>query len=92
MTKQKNCFCSLTLKHNKKMMLPMPSKASFERALPRFWKNLITLSRMFFDLYFKPTNPCSCATMMITDVADVKPEVTGMEMKSTKKPRQTNLS
>lgn len=29
---------------------------------------------------------------MITDVADVKPEVTGMEMKSTKKPRQTNLS
>lgn len=38
-----------------------------------------------------PRTPFNCVKIIITEVADVKPEMTGFEMKSTKKPRKNNL-
>jgi hypothetical protein len=46
------------------------------------------VSRKPFDLNLSPSRPFSWEQAMITDVADVKPTVTGMEMKSTKTPEK----
>jgi hypothetical protein len=44
------------------------------------------VSRKPFDLKLRPNRPFSWEQAMITDVAEVKPTVTGIEMKSTKTP------
>lgn len=46
------------------------------------------LSKKFFDVYFKPNNPFNCDAAIITDVADVNPTVTGIEIKSINTPVQ----
>lgn len=38
------------------------------------------------DLNCNPSNPFSCDTAIMTEVADVKPTVTGTDMKSIKTP------
>lgn len=41
-----------------------------------------------FDSNFNPSNPFSWETAIITEVADVKPTVTGIDMKSISTPVQ----
>lgn len=38
------------------------------------------------DLNFSPSKPLSCDTAIMTEVADVKPTVTGTDIKSIKTP------
>lgn len=38
--------------------------------------------------YFRPNSPCSWAIIIIAEDADVNPDVTGMEIKSTKNPAE----
>jgi hypothetical protein len=44
------------------------------------------VSRKPFALNFSPSKPFNWEQAIITDVADVKPTVTGIEMKSTNTP------
>jgi hypothetical protein len=46
------------------------------------------VSRKPFDLNLSPSRPFSWEQAMITDVAEVKPTVTGIEIKSTKTPAE----
>lgn len=43
------------------------------------------------DWKLKPRRPFNCDTAIITDVADVKPTVTGIEMKSINTPEKIYL-
>ena len=56
---------------------------------PKFSKILINVSTKFAAENFNPKRPFSCETMMMTDVADVNPDVTGSDIKSTRKPGRT---
>lgn len=44
------------------------------------------MSRNFDDFNFIPSRPFNCVVPIITDVADVNPTVTGIDMKSTRTP------
>lgn len=47
---------------------------------------------MFLLLNVIPTKPFNCAKIIITEVADVKPEIAGAEIKSTIKPEIFNFN
>lgn len=53
---------------------------------PIFWKTLVNVSKNPCDEIFRPSNPFNCDATIMTDVADVKPTVTGIEMKSISTP------
>lgn len=63
-----------------------PRIVSLGLYLPIFWYTFSRQSKKLDDSNFKPKRPFNCDTAMITDVADVKPTVTGMEMKSINTP------
>lgn len=46
------------------------------------------LSTILADLYLSPRRPCSWAIIIMTEVADMKLDVTGIEIKSTMKPAE----
>lgn len=69
----------------------MPRIVSLNRKFPIFWNNLKILSGRFLALYFIPSKRCNWFTIIITEVAEVNPDVTGIDIKSTKKPKKNHL-
>lgn len=53
-----------------------------------FWYTLTVQSKKLDDSNFKPRRPFNWDTAIITDVAEVKPTVTGMEIKSINTPEK----
>lgn len=68
-----------------------PKIVSLGLNLPMFWYTFTAESKKLEDSNFKPRRPFNWDTAMITEVADVKPTVTGMEMKSISTPGKINL-
>lgn len=50
----------------------------------------LTVSIKPEEVNFNPKRPLICDTAMITDVAEVKPTVTGMDIKSIRTPGKKN--
>lgn len=63
-----------------------PRSVSLSLNLPIFWYTFSRQSKKFDDSNFNPSRPFNWDTAMITDVADVKPTVTGIEIKSINTP------
>lgn len=57
-----------------------------------FLNVLFMVSIMLYDLYLRPKRPWIWATIIIIAAAEVNADVTGMEMKSTKKPGHIYIS
>lgn len=72
------------------MMQLNPRTKSHIRVSPACVKTLRTLSAKPDESNFKPIRPFSWDVPIITDVAEVKPTVTGMDIKSTKTPVEVN--
>lgn len=81
----------ITLKNNKIAMQEKLIVASQRLVSPMFSKTFARVSRKPCDEIFRPNRPFSCEATIITDVADVKPTVTGMEMKSISTPARKGL-
>lgn len=78
----------LTLKKRRNKMLQIPRAKSGNLVLPIFLHSLYRLSTILADLYFNPRRPCNWAIIIIIDVAEIKPDVTGIDIKSTKNPAE----
>lgn len=76
----------LTLKSRRNKMLQIPRAKSGSLVLPMFMHNLYRLSTILVDLYLNPRRPCNWAIIIIIAVAEIKPDVTGIDIKSTKNP------
>lgn len=79
-------YTFLTLSNSRTMMQVNPKVASHGLVLGIWDHTLLIVSRKPFDLNLSPSRPFSWEQAMITDVAEVKPTVTGIEIKSTKTP------
>lgn len=66
--------------------------ASQRLVSPMFSNTFARVSRKPCDEIFRPNRPFSCDATIMTDVADVKPTVTGMEMKSMSTPTKSFLT
>ena len=77
---------NLTLSTRSTTMQVNPRVASHSRVSEIWFHTWCTVSRKPFALNVSPSKPFSWEQAMITDVADVKPTVTGIEMKSTNTP------
>lgn len=64
----------------------MPSKVSWYRISWRFSKIFITESRKFSVVPLMPRSDLNCEEAMLIAAAEVKPVITGSDMKSNKKP------
>lgn len=74
------------------MMQVNPRRVSQSLASPMCTTTLVSVSRKPDDENESPRRPFSCDTAMITEVAEVKPTVTGIEMKSIKTPKQKSYT
>lgn len=81
----------ITLKKSSKAIEHIPSDKSEILVLWRFWKTLEILSIKPEDENFNPKSPLSCEAAIITEVADVNPTVTGIDIKSTSTPKNNNI-
>lgn len=77
-----------TLSENNMMIQPKPKKVSVALVLWMFWKTLVIVSTNPDDVNFSPSRLLICDVAIITDVADVNPTVTGIDMKSISTPRK----
>lgn len=73
-------------------MLVTPKTVSQTRTSGMLVKILAIWSMKPDDLNLRPKRPLSCEPIIMTEVADVNPEVTGSDMKSTRKPAQLFLT
>lgn len=76
----------LTLKNKRNTILQIPRMKSAIRTFLMFWDILIRLPMILCALNLNPSSPCNWDTIIIIEVAEVKPDVTGIDIKSTKKP------
>lgn len=77
-----------TLSNSSITIETIPRIVSLELKLPIFWYTFSKQSKKLLDSNFNPRRLFSWDTAIITDVADVKPTVTGMEMKSINTPEK----
>lgn len=66
----------------------IPKEASAALILSKEENSFTNKSIMPWCLNFKPKRPLICVKMMITEVAEVNPEITGVDIKSTKNPKK----
>lgn len=81
----------LTLNIRSITMHPSPKRQSASLVWWRFWKTLTKVSKNPAVDIWRPRRLLSWDTAMMTEVAEVKPIVTGMDMKSTRTP-ETRIS
>lgn len=84
----RNEMIVLTLKHNKNKILANPNKVSANFNSEPCKISFFIRSNMPLLENLMPNRFFNWAKMIMSDVADVKPDVTGVDMKSTKKPKQ----
>lgn len=80
-------YALFTRSNNSIMMEVTPRIVSFRLNLSISRYTFSRQSKKPSDSNFKPRRPFNWDTAIITDVADVKPTVTGMEMKSINTPK-----
>lgn len=77
-----------TLSENNMMIQPKPKRVSVALVLWMFWKTFVMVSTNPDDVNFKPSRLLICDVAIITDVAEVNPTVTGIDIKSISTPRK----
>lgn len=77
-----------TLNNRRDTMQVNPRAQSLKRVLSRLATTLVMVSRNPEAVIFSPRRLFSCDVAIITDVAEVKPTVTGIDIKSIRTPEK----
>lgn len=84
--KHNEAIPSVTLRERRTMMHTMPNDRSHTRVSWQCSKNCLQVDINESALYFSPNRPFNCDDAIIRAAADVNPDTTGADTKSTRKP------